>query len=125
VPIPAPTRPLPFLSVPFTTEDVQVTDRPLVLSVTIVFPAVPVTARPVMQPPTHGPSCLASPLPPLEWRWPLPASTIYGGVLDGAVLVALAPVMLLACQGLPAPFRPRPVTNARAYSTATTINRNR
>src|SRR5215469_17361731 len=46
VPMLAPARPLPFLSVPFMTEDVQVTGTPLVASVTTVFPAVPVTAPP-------------------------------------------------------------------------------
>ena len=79
------------------------------------------------------PSCSRLPIVHCAWRsrcphWNgdglLPASFIYGGVLDRAVLVALAPVMLLACPGLPATFRPRPVTNARAYRIATTISRN-
>jgi TIR domain len=80
--------------------------------------------RPVVQPPAHGPLCLAFPLPHWNGDGPLPASFIYGGVLDGAVLVALAPVMLLACRGLPATFRPRPIRKARAYRIATTISRN-
>src|SRR5262245_18609624 len=46
VPMPAPARPLPFLSVPLATEDVQLTDWPAVVSDTTVFPAVPVTAPP-------------------------------------------------------------------------------
>src|SRR5215831_14051579 len=46
VPRPAPGRPEPCLSVPFATEDVQVTDWPAVLSVITVFPAVPVVAPP-------------------------------------------------------------------------------
>src|SRR5690349_9392564 len=46
VPMPAPARPLPVLSVPFAVEDVQFTDRPLVASVTTVLPALPVTAPP-------------------------------------------------------------------------------
>src|SRR6185312_4433663 len=46
VPRPAPARPEPFLSVPFATDDVQVTDWPAVLSVITVFPAVPVVAPP-------------------------------------------------------------------------------
>ena len=43
---PAPARPEPCLSVPFAVEDVQVTDWPAVVSVTTVFPAVPVVAPP-------------------------------------------------------------------------------
>jgi len=44
--MPAPASPLPCLSVPAATEDVQVTDAPAVASVTVVVPAVPVTAPP-------------------------------------------------------------------------------
>lgn len=39
-------RGLVAVAVPFAAEDVQFTDRPLVASVTTVFPAVPVTAPP-------------------------------------------------------------------------------
>ena len=46
VPIPAPASPLPFLSVPFATEDVHVTEAPAVVSVTVVVPAVPATVPP-------------------------------------------------------------------------------
>lgn len=46
VPRPVPDRPLPFLSVPFATDDVQLTDRPAVESFTVVVPAVAVTAPP-------------------------------------------------------------------------------
>src|SRR6516162_286474 len=44
VPRPAPARPLPFLSVPFATDDVQITELPPVEIV--VVPAVAVTAPP-------------------------------------------------------------------------------
>jgi len=79
------------------------------------------------------PSCSRLPMLRRAWRSRYTTGTGMGpprlihlpGALDGAVLVALVPVMLLACRGLPATFRPRPVTKARAYRIATTISRNR
>src|SRR5215467_1654695 len=46
VPMPLPARPLPLLSEPFIVDDEQVTDRPLVESVTTVLPAAPVKDPP-------------------------------------------------------------------------------